>query len=202
MRIMSILLLLLTVSNAWGLNVRITTKVKGGDKPFVFGKTNLPDKTELVISIKCKKSSCGGQAKAIVSGGIFHAGPFTQKGAPFNLGIYTLTVTAPFAPLQPSSVQAFFGAHGENLNGPFVKKVGIGKLVEYQTSFKIAGAVSAEKDDQARKQDKNDIHEWWQNQCLDLCIAAQDQYGKRTGNMYNFDWDQCYNKCLLEEGKK
>jgi len=202
MKILIVLLLLLTVSNAWGLNVTMSTDVKGGDKPFVDGKTNLPDNTDLMISIKRKESSYGGQAKAKVSGGQFHAGPFTQKASPFNPGTYILKVTAPFAPTQPSSVQSIIGGHGEKLNGPLVKMGAIGKLVEYTTIFKIAGVVSSEKDKQARQQDKKDKHEWWLKNCKDICIASQVQYGQRTGNMYNFDWDRCYNKCLAEEGKK
>jgi hypothetical protein len=193
---------MLIVSNVWALNVSINTAVQGGDKPVIDGQTNLPDNTDLMISIKRNESSYGGQAKVKVTGGKFHAGPFTQKGAPFNPGIYTLLVTAPYAPTQPSSVQSIIGGHGENISGNLVKKGSLGKLVEYKTTFKIAGGVSTDKDKQARQQDKKDRHEWWLKSCKDLCTASQLQYGQSSGKMYDFDWDKCYNKCLAEEGKK
>ncbi|NVN91923.1 MAG: hypothetical protein HXX11_15155 [Desulfuromonadales bacterium] len=201
-RLTIIVYIILSVSNVCALDVSIKTEVKGGDKPVVDGKTNLPNDTDLMVSIKRKESSYGGQAKIKVAGGQFHAGPFTQKGLPFNPGIYALTITVPFAPTQPSSVQTIIGEHGEKMLGSLVKKGALGKIVEYRTVFKIAGAVSVDKDKQARQHDIKDKHEWWLKNCKDICNTSQIQYGQKTGNMYDFDWDRCYNKCLTNERKK
>jgi len=151
-----IVLLVLSVSEAFALNVTMSTKVEGGGKPVVVGKTNLPEGTDLMVSIKRKKSAYHGQIKVQVSRGEFWAGPFTQKGSAFNPGTYTLEITVPFAPSQPASVQSQIGDHGEKLQGPLVKKGALGKYAEYRSTFKVAGEESAEKDKMARQQDKKE----------------------------------------------
>jgi hypothetical protein len=193
-----ILLFVFSVSEAFALNVTMSTKIEGGDKPIVIGKTNLPDGTDLMVSIERNKSAYGGQSKVKVARGEFRAGPFTQKGSAFNPGKYTLKITVPFAPTQPSSVQSLIGDHGQKLQGSLVKKGALGKFAEYRSTFIVAGAESAEKDKIARQQDKKDRHEWWIKNCKDICTAAQVQ----SGNITNFDWERCNNKCLAEEGKK
>ncbi|HET6418652.1 MAG TPA: hypothetical protein VFG19_00755 [Geobacteraceae bacterium] len=193
-----LLLLVFSVSEAFALNVTMSTKIQGGDKPIVVGKTNLPDGTDLMVSIERNKSAYGGQSKVKVSRGEFRAGPFTQKGSAFNPGTYTLKITVPFAPTQPSSVQSVIGDHGQELQGSLVKRGALGKFAEYHSTFKVAGAVSAIKDKMARQQDMKDRHEWWIKNCKDICTASQVQ----SGDITNFDWERCYNKCLAEEKKK
>jgi hypothetical protein len=196
--IVLILIVVFSVSEALALNVTMSAKIEGGDKPFVLGKTNLPDGTDIMISIVRKESSYGGQSKVKVTHGEFRTGPLSQKGGVFNSGVYTLKITVPFAPTQPSSVQAIIGSHGEKLQGSLVKKGALGKFVKYCSTFKIGGTVSNEKDEMSRQQDKKDRHEWWLKSCKDICVTAQVQSGDTT----NFDWDHCYNKCLAGEGKK
>jgi len=147
-----IVLLVLSVSEAFALNVTMSTKVEGGGKPVVVGKTNLPDGTHLMVDIKRKKSTYHGQDKAQVFRGKFRVGPFTQWGNALNPGTYTLEITVPFAQVQPASVQSQIGSHGEKLQGPLVKKEDLGNRAEYHSTFKVAGAESAEKDKMARQQ--------------------------------------------------
>lgn len=192
-----LLLLAFSASEAFALNVTMSTKIQGGDKPIVLGKTNLPDGTDLMVSIERNKNAYGGQSKVKVSRGEFRVGPFSQKGSAFNPGTYTLKITVPFAPTQPASVQSVIGDHGQKLQGSLVKKGALGKFAEYRTSFKVAGAESVIKDKMARQQDKKDRHEWWIKSCKDICTTAQVQ----SGDITDFDWERCYNKCLAEEGK-
>lgn len=174
-----LMLFFVLIPNAWALNVSMSIKTEGGNKPAVIGKTNLPDGTDVMVSISRKESSYSGQAKAKVTKGEFRTASFTQKGAPFNPGIYKLEVTVPYAPTQPASVKAIIGEHGERLQGNLVKKSALGKYAVYRTTFKIGGTVSAEKDKVARQQDKRDVEEWKNKNCKDICITLQVQSGMR-----------------------
>lgn len=188
-------LLIFAASEANAINVTLSANAEGGDKPVIVGKTNLPDGTDLMISIKRASSSYSGQSKVKVSNGAFRTGPFTQKGAAFNPGTYELKVTTPYAQVQPKAVQAQIGERGEKLQGVLTKKGSTSRQVEYKTTFKVDGVVSAEKDKSARAQDKKDTQEWIIKSCKDICTAAQLQ----SGSIKNFDWERCYNKCMAEQ---
>ncbi|HXX80751.1 MAG TPA: hypothetical protein VEI46_04330, partial [Thermodesulfovibrionales bacterium] len=51
---------------AWGLNVTISVKTEGRDKPVIVGTTNLPDGIELIVTIRRKESSYMAQSKTRV----------------------------------------------------------------------------------------------------------------------------------------
>lgn len=193
--------LALAVQPAWALSVSITATVEGGDKPTIVGKTNLPNGTELMVTLSRKESSYMAQDKTIVSDGRFRAGPFSQRGAPLNPGVYQIEVSSPLAALQPQSVRAVIGQDGGKLDGPFTKRSQFGgKVVEYRTTTKIGAApISAEKDRGARDQAKKDTHEWWLQSCKDNCNVVKRYAASRNEA---FDWDRCYQKCLADEPKR
>lgn len=183
---------------AMALKVTLTTTIEGGDRPVVNGKTNLPDGIELMISIARKQSSYLGQQKAQVRGGSFRAGPFSQKGQPLNPGVYNIEVMTPLAPVQPPHTWPTIGNNGAKLEGNLVKKSPYGgRIVEYKTTYKVAGGkTSPEHDKAARAQAQRDRHQWWLDSCKSNCNLTR-AVAQRRGE--RFDWDRCYFKCVADE---
>jgi hypothetical protein len=101
---------------------------------YVTDRTNLPDRTFLMLDFASKKEVdlppnaciCGAylrQAKLHVHRGHFRSPRFTFHGGPFPRGgHFRASVITPFTGLQPASVQIVFGLHGKNLRGPLIKR--------------------------------------------------------------------------------
>lgn len=77
----------------------------GNDKPAVIGSTNLPEGTELMLTIARKDIGYMAQAKAYVSAGKFQAGPFSNRGTALSPGSYTIEVLTPYVAVQPATVR-------------------------------------------------------------------------------------------------
>jgi hypothetical protein len=198
-RLLPILFLIFLVSPLLALNVSITTKFEGGNTPIVTGKTNLPDGTELIITISCKKSSYMAQDKVNVTGGSFSVGPFTQDGEALNPGIYAIEISSPNSQFQPQSVRDIIGREGNKLTGPYTRKSSFGgKVIAYQSTLKVGSGVSSEKDKASRIREKEDRHEWWIQSCKTNCDIARSAANKEGKS---FNWDKCYKKCLKDEPK-
>lgn len=191
-----ILTLLLSV-DSWALNVSVKAKTDGAIRPTVKGSTNLPDGTELMISIRRKESNYFAQDKVTVSSGTFQAGPFSQKGTSLNAGLYSLTVTMPLVNVQPSSTWSVLGKGGANLQGPLAKKSEFGgRFVEYKTSFKVGDGSSAGSDKSARVQAIKDSHEWWLKSCSSNCNLTKT-LARNRNEAYSVN--SCYEKCVADE---
>lgn len=198
--------ILIVAVPALAFRVTMSAKTEGGDKPTVIGVTNLPDGTELMVTVKRGESGYMAQAKARVSNNGFRAGPFSQQGAPLNPGTYIIEISTPIAAVQPPAVRSVIGQDGSNLEGPLVQastfggKVIGGKVIEYQTSFTVgSGKSSAEADRDARAQANKEKHEWWLKSCKSRCNIVEG-VAKNRGE--RFDWDACYTKCLAEEPQR
>lgn len=141
--------------------VVMSAHLEGGARPTVVGETNLPDGTELMVSLSRSASSYSGQDKTTVSGGAFRAGPFSQKGADLNPGKYTIDVSTPLAALQPASVQQVIGSDGGKMAGPLAKASDFGgKVVEYTAKVEVGGTADAGMDAAARKTQEQDLADW------------------------------------------
>jgi hypothetical protein len=195
------LLLILFPSVVCALNVTMSTKAEGGDRPVIVGTTNLPDGIELMVTLSRKESSYMGQSKAQVRGGAFRAGPFSQKGAGLNPGIYRIEVSSPLPSLQPPHTWTTIGNDGSKLQGPLVKKSPYGgKVVQYKNTLKIGtGKRSLEQDRAAQAQAEKDQDEWWLRSCKDNCNLVQ-RVAQERGEAFN--WDRCYHKCVADEPAK
>src|SRR5687767_3086828 len=121
-RLLAYVILALAPSAVGALNVTMTAKTEGGERPTIVGTTNLPDGIELMVTIRRKESSYMAQDKVRVKAGAFRAGPFSQKGAGLNPGTYALEVSSPGARLQPPQTWPVIGNDGAKLQGPLVKK--------------------------------------------------------------------------------
>jgi hypothetical protein len=190
--------LLIAAAPAFAFKVTMSAKTEGGDKPAVIGVTNLPDGTELMVTVKRGESGYMAQGKVRVSNGSFRAGPFSQKAAPLIPGTYTIEISTPIAAVQSPSVRSVIGRDGSNLEGPLAKQSTFGgKVVEYQTSFTVGGGKSSiDADRTARAQANKEKHEWWLKSCKSNCDLVE---GVARNRGERFDWDACYTKCLAEE---
>lgn len=178
--------------------VTMNTTAEGGDMPIIIGQTNLPDGTELIVSLSRRASSYGAQDKTSVRNGSFRAGPFSQHGGALNPGIYDVEVTAGVAWVQPKSVQAIIGKNGEKLDGPLVEMTDLGaKMVEYHSDLQIGtGAGSAELDKTSREAQRKMLHDWWIDSCQSTCDLSA---GYAKSKSRSFDWESCHETCLDNE---
>lgn len=103
------------------VEISVTTEVVNG-LLYVEATTNLPESTLISISLfrDISGDSYLSQSKATVTDGRFKSGPFGYAGNALPAGEYELSVTVPYARLQPEAVKAIFGEKGMNLTGPLV----------------------------------------------------------------------------------
>lgn len=97
----------------------IILKTDGSNRPTVFGETNLPEETELSVTVRVP-GQYGGMANATVHNHRFKAGPFTVNGGPLPPGEAIIDAQTPLPQGQPDSVRQVIGEYGENLRGPLV----------------------------------------------------------------------------------
>lgn len=103
----------------------------------VSGKTNLPNKTKLSISLinKVVGSNFGGIS--IVIGGKYSTSPLGPKTGLIS-GKYTISVAMPLPATQPESVQKIIGKEGQYLSGSLVEETSWGgKVVKYSAAYII-----------------------------------------------------------------
>lgn len=105
-------------------------------RPKIVGETNLPDNTELLVTVSGKSTNFTGQDKTSVHAGRFQGGPFGSSSG-LQPGQYTVDVVVAVPLVQPDSVRAVIGQNGENLKGSLVTKGQLGVSVRVEQAFKI-----------------------------------------------------------------
>ncbi|HXX53016.1 MAG TPA: hypothetical protein VEI28_00450 [Thermodesulfovibrionales bacterium] len=201
-RLLVLVILLSTSVSAWPLNVTMSVKTEGGDRPVVVGTTNLPDGIELVVAIRRKESQYMAQTRVRVKDGSFRAGPFSQRGYALIAGIYSIEVSSSPAFLQPPSTWPTIGKDGAKMHGPLVRQPQLGgeKVVEYKASLNVkAGKTPPEEGPHTQAQPAKDDHESWVMACKDTCNMLQ-RVAQRRGEA--FSWDRCNHRCVSGEPDK
>lgn len=90
----------------------------------VKGTTNLPDKMDLMISLRSAENKYSGTSKVQVMNGKFETGEFTDaemSGRRLANGTYNVVVTSPTVNVLDSSVKPILGDMGRNMKGQLVK---------------------------------------------------------------------------------
>ena len=110
--------------------LRVEISVEAGGEPgwpeFTV-KTNLPDETELILTLKSKENSTAiFQDKVTVENGIAKSGAFASKTKPLS-GEFSLGISSGLARLQSDAVRSVIGDVGENITGPDVVKAEVGE---------------------------------------------------------------------------
>jgi len=103
----------------------------------VSGTSNLPDNTELLITVINYKLNYRAQDKTIISNGEFSAGPFGKNG-PLEFGDYSIEVVMPVSSVQPKEVQEIIGDSGQYLKGNgVVDSLFAGNVVEKTFNYTV-----------------------------------------------------------------
>ena len=209
----AILSLLLSVSMAASaVTITISARTDGSNTPLIYGNTNLPNGTELMVTISRKASSYMAQENITVTDGHFRAGPFSKNNAALHLdthsinnaalnpGTYTIEVSSPGAMAQPSSVRMVIGEDGGKMQGPYARRSEFyGKVVQFFTTVQIGSSQSPSMDVASRQQAKKDAQAWWVQSCKHNSLYLKSVATKHGAV---FDSEQYYQKCLLEKPKK
>lgn len=113
----------------------------------VEGETNLPDGTRVQVIVEREASSVRWHARTSINQGGFEAGPF-GSGSGLPDGGYIVRVQSSEASVQPASVQARIGSHGEHLSGDLVSQSrhGLGKIATYSRRFLIGSETRRTRD--------------------------------------------------------
>jgi len=176
------LILFLSCSKiAAALEPTITVDIETPQRPVVKGETNLPDGTELMVTVSRKESSYSAQDQVVVVGGKFRTQSFSQKGADLSPGKYSVEVLMPFPAVQSKRVRSVVGERGDKLTGPLVKHERLGSLVKHVSTFQVGGAANAKADQAAREQEKKDKDKWTRDSCG--WILDRTEYLRRSGQL-------------------
>jgi hypothetical protein len=117
------------------LTFRIETN--GTRRPTIVGETNLPDGTDLMISIDSRTTRYNAGSKALVQGGLFESETFSKDDSGLEAGQYTAEVSMPVAFVQSQSVRTVIGEKGENLKGSLVEQGNLGVTVSRKQPFQL-----------------------------------------------------------------
>ncbi len=118
------MMLVLPVSSALALDVTMNATVDD-NRLIVTGMTNLPDGTELLVTLTDADGVYKGRDRVIVSKGAFATGPIPQ---PLNREC-TLNILTQIATYQPANVRSIIGDCGDMLTGRLVVKGSVGGLI-------------------------------------------------------------------------
>jgi len=212
MRIAIAIVLLFVAMAASAVTITMSTTTDGSNTPVVYGTTNLPNGTQLMVTLSRKASSYFAQENVTVTEGHFHAGPFSQSSSAMktgpssnqqqalNPGAYTIDVSSPGAMLQPNSVRKVIGEDGGKMQGPYAHRSEFyGKVVQFYAKVQIGSSQSPSMDNASRRQAKKDADAWWIQSCKHNSEYLKNVATKR-GEFFNSE--QFYQKCLLEKPKK
>lgn len=117
------------------LNFKVETN--GTRKPKIVGETNLPDGTELGVSIDSKTVRYNAGSNVFVQNGRFESETFSKNYNDLEAGQYTAEVSMPIAQVQSPAVRAVIGQNGENLKGSLVEKGSLGVTVSTKQPFQL-----------------------------------------------------------------
>ena len=128
---------ILMATDVYALDVFLNVQITGANAPKILVHTNLPDSTKVRISLSNQNLDFSEQIETKVTAGTFEGGPFQANGESIRPGRYIVSIASELAQVQSESVQSIIGYHGEELQGPFVHKGMLGKIVFYNLLLNI-----------------------------------------------------------------
>lgn len=176
--------------------LKLEAKVAGEPgKPKVEGITNLPDGTEVLVSVFRKESRYSAGDKTTVAGGRFSTGPYSDQGASLKPGKYDLSITAPLYEVQPVAVKPLLGKNYANFSGALLVKSPYGTIAEYRTTFMVSGNIDTKADAAASAKRVKEGFEWRRKNCYEITGIAE----RLTGQMATaVQKKSIIDKCLAE----
>lgn len=128
-------------SAAYALDPELKVNVDQPAHPTISGETNLPDQSELLISIRRDSNGYYAQDTVKVLAGKFHSQQFSNHHSDLMPGQYTVMVSLSLPYDVAPAFRPVFGLHGEKLKGRLVKHQLSNVYVEYQKRFTVEGVV-------------------------------------------------------------
>lgn len=162
------------------LRVEKVTFAQGSRSPVVHGVTNLPDGTELSVSIQSKAGGFPASDDAVVRDRRFFAGPFyPSEGLPD--GVYTVEFLMPVPSTQSKAVQQVIGAEGEHLKGKLVVREDGDVTVESKSEIYVGGEESATAATRQRAKDITSTARELRTGLKALLVQAKKMDSHRAG---------------------
>lgn len=135
--------------------INVTMNLENQGNGEFIGETNLPDGTEIMITLT-NDNGYSAQDKRSVQDGSFTFGPFSDKGSSLRNGTYNVEITTPTANVQPDSVKKIIGSNAVNLVGKLITNDSVfGNRLEYKESFVIG--TTPETDEEVFESTPSDI---------------------------------------------
>lgn len=156
--------------------VLLVTGNTANGRPIIEGTTNLPDGTELLVSLSRKASSYMAQDKLKVRDGKFKSVQFTDHFSPLLPGKYVLELTGPITAVQP--VANALGENYSNFSGQLLKRTKFGTTLQYEKTLVIPGQTSSSADAAARKAAEADRIAWLRKSCAEIPGISERLTGK------------------------
>jgi hypothetical protein len=126
---------LLPMSESAQLSAAVTSN--SGDRVVIKGESNLPDRTQLLISLENKSIAFRAEEKTAVMNGAFSVTlPAPAEG--LKTGNYGLKAVVTVAAGQPENVQTVIGKQGQHLSGLLAKNISWGgRIVEVVSTYSV-----------------------------------------------------------------
>lgn len=155
------------------LEPTMSVQVENAATPIIHGTTNLPDGSELIVSIWRKESTFLGMSDVKVVHGHFTTARFSAGSGPVNSGVYKIEVTMSVAALQPPEVRAVIGESGERMTGRLVRQLvpGVEPTFDFVTDVQLGGAPDAASDNIARAKTLAESKRW----AVETCTSEVDK---------------------------
>ena len=131
--------------------IKANVKSKEDAKVMVVGNTNLPDTTELIISISNDTVGFEDSCNSVVERGQFSSGLLGYDGG-LKAGKYRVEIIMPIPSTQSDYVRRIIGASGEHLSGPLVSELAQEKLVEYSFPYTVGSSKQIELEENQHMQ--------------------------------------------------
>lgn len=158
--------------------------------------TNLPDTTELMISVtELNNGEYRGQTKVTVMNGEAQTEWFSNKGDALRNGEYELSISMSLPRLQSEEVQAVVGENGEFMKGEYVEKGEIedAYYISKTTTITLSEGASAEAKVADNEEHKQIVAQFY-NELKSEYYSQLSSYNELEFGQFIADWNRRRNE--------
>jgi hypothetical protein len=146
-------------------------------RPIVEGVTNLPDGTQLLLTLSRAASGYNAQDKLSVQNGRFRSGQFSNRGEPLLPGSYSLELVGPVTAVQPTA--SALGKDYANFTSALLKRGKFGATLEYRATLAVPGQSNSAADAAARRTADQERVAWLRKSCSEIPGISERLTGKK-----------------------
>ena len=119
--------------------------------PQIIGYSNLPNETQIMVSLNRDDIDYSSETSTIVSDGKFETAIFNADGLKLPPGKYTVNISLWEPASQAEKVKKIIGNKGENLKGKHTRKILSGRTIDYSTRLALGSGPSKEVEESYRQ---------------------------------------------------